>query len=144
MTKFPNKLKKPCFWPILDPFSQFWGKKNFLSENSTLSRRTLYEFLAPCQISEKMIQFQENIWTEGWMEGWKTDRPYFIGSFQVLSGVQKLSDIKTYRWTQNQRKNLKNQHCLLSILVPQIEYLYYPLNAEGVIQKGPSLPGYIR
>ena len=29
MTKFSNKLKKPCFWPILDPFSQFWGKKNF-------------------------------------------------------------------------------------------------------------------
>ena len=45
MTKFSNKLKKPCFWPIL-------GRK-FLSENPALSRTIPYEFLAPCQISEK-------------------------------------------------------------------------------------------
>ena len=40
-----------------------------------------------------MIQFQENAWTEGWMEGWKDrrmDRPYFIGPFRLLPGVQKL------------------------------------------------------
>ena len=54
MTKFSNKLKKPCFWPILGPFSQFWGKKNFFSENLALSCTTPYEFLAPCQISEKI------------------------------------------------------------------------------------------
>ena len=29
MTKFSNKLKKPCFWPIVGPFPQFWRKKNF-------------------------------------------------------------------------------------------------------------------
>ena len=52
MTKFSNKLKKPCFWPILGPFSQFWGKKIF-PENPALSRTTSYEFLATCQISEK-------------------------------------------------------------------------------------------
>ena len=27
MTKVVNKLKKPCFWPIFSPFSQFLGKK---------------------------------------------------------------------------------------------------------------------
>ena len=53
MTKFSNKLKKSCFWPILGPFSQFWGKKNFFSENPALPCTTPYEFLAPCQISEK-------------------------------------------------------------------------------------------
>ena len=39
-----------------------------------------------------MIQFQENTWTEGRMEGQKdgrTDRPYFIGSFWLPPGVQQ-------------------------------------------------------
>ena len=53
MTKFSNKLKKPRFWPIFGPFSQFWGKKNIFSENPALSRTTPDEFLAPCQISQK-------------------------------------------------------------------------------------------
>ena len=53
MTNFSNKLKKTCFWPILRPFSQFWGKKKFFSENSALLQTISYEFLAPCQISEK-------------------------------------------------------------------------------------------
>ena len=29
MTKLYNKLKKPCFWPILGQFSQFLGQKKF-------------------------------------------------------------------------------------------------------------------
>ena len=49
MTKFSNKLKKPCFWSI---FSQFWVKK-MSPENPALSHTTSYEFLAPCQILEK-------------------------------------------------------------------------------------------
>ena len=39
-----------------------------------------------------MIQFKENARTGGGMEGQKdgkTDRPYFIGPFQLLPGVQK-------------------------------------------------------
>ena len=51
MTKFSNKLKKLCFWPILGPFSQFWGK--VFPENPALSRTISYEFPAPGQISEK-------------------------------------------------------------------------------------------
>ena len=47
-----------------------------------------------------------------------------------LQTDKKLTDMKTYRWTQKRRKTLKNQHCLLSMLVLQIEYLYYPLNVE--------------
>ena len=53
MTKFSNKLKKPCFWPLLGPFSQFWGKKNFFSENPALSRTTSNELQATYQILEK-------------------------------------------------------------------------------------------
>ena len=37
----------------------------------------------------------------------RSDRPYFIGTFQLLPGVQKLTDMKTYRWTQRQSKKFK-------------------------------------
>ena len=46
MTKFSNKFKKPCFWPI-------FGAKNIFLENPALSRITSYWFLAPCQNLEK-------------------------------------------------------------------------------------------
>ena len=50
MTKFSNKYKKPCFWPI---FPIFGAKKIFL-ENLALSCTTSYGFLAPCQNLEKV------------------------------------------------------------------------------------------
>ena len=37
----------------------------------------------------------------------RSDRPCFIGPFRLLPGVQKLTDMKTYRWTQKQRKKIK-------------------------------------
>ena len=37
----------------------------------------------------------------------RSDRPYFIGPFRLLPGDQKLIDMKTYRWTQKQRKKIK-------------------------------------
>ena len=46
--------------------------------------------------------------------------------------------------TKTKQKKIKNQHCLLPMLVPQIEYLYYQLNVEGVTQKGSLLPAHIR
>ena len=52
MTKFCNKLKKICFWPILGPRPNFGAKQNF-PENPAPSHTTSYVFLAPCQISEK-------------------------------------------------------------------------------------------
>ena len=48
MTKFSDKSKKPCFWPILPIFLE---KK--IPENPALSRTTSYEFLAPYHNSEK-------------------------------------------------------------------------------------------
>ena len=41
-----------------------------------------------------------------WKDG-RTDRPYFKGPFQLPPGVQKLTDMKTYRWTQKERKEFK-------------------------------------
>ena len=49
MTKFFNKFKKPCFWPIFP----ILGAKKIPLENLALSRTTLYGFLAPCQNVEK-------------------------------------------------------------------------------------------
>ena len=54
MNKFSNKLKKPCFWHILGPFSQFWGQKKIFLENPALSCTTSDGFLAPCQNLEKV------------------------------------------------------------------------------------------
>ena len=52
MTKFSNKLKKP-FLAHFRPFFTILGQKKLFPENPALSRTNLYEFLAPCQISEK-------------------------------------------------------------------------------------------
>ena len=90
MTKFSNKLKKLFFDPFWALFPSFGTKKKF-PRKPALPHTTLYEFLAPCQISEKklMIQFQENACTEGRKDG-RMDRPYFIGPFRLLPGVQKI------------------------------------------------------
>ena len=54
MTKFFNKLKNPCFWPIFSPFPQFWGQTKFFLKDMALSRTTSYRlFLASCQNLEK-------------------------------------------------------------------------------------------
>ena len=54
-----------------------------------------------------MMQFQENAWTEGRMEGQKDGQTLFYRTFPATPGVQKLTDMKTYRWTQKQRKKFK-------------------------------------
>ena len=78
MTKFSNKLKKPCFWPILGPFSQFLRQKRF-SWKTWLLRTTSYGFLALRQNLEKVNNtIQRKCPTDKRMDG-RTDRPYFIG-----------------------------------------------------------------
>ena len=54
MTKFSNKLKKPCFGTFWTLFPNF-GVKKILSEIPALSCTISCEFLAPRQISEKSI-----------------------------------------------------------------------------------------
>ena len=142
MTKFSNKLKKHVFVPFCTLFLNF-GTKKIFSEKIQLCHTELYmNFQNHAKFQKKfMIQFQENTWMDGRMKDGQT---LFYRTLRATLGVQKPTDMKTYRWTQNQRKNFKNQHCLLSMLVPQIECLYYPLNAEGVTQKGSLLPAHIR
>ena len=69
MTKFSNKFKKPCFWPI---FPIFGAKKIFL-ENPALSRTTSYGFLAPYQNLEKVNDTIQRKRPDRWTEG-RTER----------------------------------------------------------------------
>ena len=67
MTKFSNKLKKPCFWPIFPNLGQ---KKKKCSQNIRLCHAQLHmSFQHHTKFQKKlMIQFHENAWTEGWTE----------------------------------------------------------------------------
>ena len=93
MTKFINKFKKPCFWHIFGPFSQFWGQKKIFPENPALSCTTSYRFLAPCQnLKKQLIQFQENAQPDRRKDGRtdrRMDRPNFIGPFRLPPGIEK-------------------------------------------------------
>ena len=88
MTKFFNTFKKPCFWPIFPIF----GAKNILLENPALSRTTSCRILASRQNLEKTTDTiprkrpdrQNDRRTDE-----RTDRPYFIGPFWLMLGVQK-------------------------------------------------------
>ena len=53
MTKFFNKFKKPCFWPIFGPFSQFWGQKLFFKKIGLCHAQLHMGILAPYQNLEK-------------------------------------------------------------------------------------------
>ena len=79
MTKFSFKLKKPYFWPVSGPFPQFFWKKK-------LPQKIWH---VPCRNSEKpndtIPRKQPNRQQDGRM-----DRPYFIGPFQLLLGVQQV------------------------------------------------------
>ena len=81
MTKFFNKknLFLAHFWSIF----QILGPKNIFSENLALSHTTSYGFLAPCQNLEKTERRTERRMDE------RTDRPNFIGPFQLTQGVKK-------------------------------------------------------
>ena len=57
--------------------------------------------------------------------------------------MKKLTEMKTNRWTQKQKKSLKTKTAV-NAGPPDTEYLYYPLIAEGVTQKGSLLPAHIR
>ena len=57
--------------------------------------------------------------------------------------MKKLTEMKTSRWTQKQKKSLKT-NAVVNAGPPDTEYLYYPLNVEGVTQKGSLLPAHIR
>ena len=49
--------------------------------------------------------------------------------------TKKLTEMKTNRWTQKQKKSLKT-NTVVNTGPPDTEYLYYPLDVKGVTQKG--------
>ena len=91
MTKSSKKLKKPDFGPFWVRFPNFGDKKIFL-EDLALSCTTSHGILALYQSSEKTNDTIPRKCLDKIMDGWKderTDRPYFIGPFRLLLGVQK-------------------------------------------------------
>ena len=58
--------------------------------------------------------------------------------------TKKLTNMKTSRWTQKQRKNFKKPTLSAVNTGPtDTEYLCDPLNLVGVTQKGSLLPAHI-
>ena len=90
MNTFSNKLKKPCFWPILGLFSEFLGQKKFSSKKSALSHTTSYGFLAPCQNLEKINDTNQRKCPDrrkdGQKDGWKDGQTLFYRPFLATAG----------------------------------------------------------
>ena len=86
--KIKNSLisKNPIF-ACFGPFSQFLGAKKVFPKN--LACTTWQGFLVPCRNSEKPNDPISRKQPNGQLDG-RTDRPYFIGPFQLLLGVQKV------------------------------------------------------
>ena len=98
MNKFSNKLRKPCFWPILGPFSEFWGLKKFSWKIWLCQTQLHMGFQYNAKIFKKlMMQFKENAWTdrrtEGGTEGQKDGQTLFHRTLLATAGAPKS---KTY------------------------------------------------
>ena len=66
MTKFFNKFKKPCFWPIFGPFPYFDSKKKFSGKSSSVTHNFIWVSSTMPKFRKKlMMQFQENAQTDG-------------------------------------------------------------------------------
>ena len=124
MTKFSTKFKKPVFGHFWVHFPNFWGKKIFL-ENAALSCTTSYGFLAPCENLEKVNNVNQRKHLDRQKDG-RMDRPYLIGPFQLLLGVQHYCKGKTYStkmrciYTSRYKmklSKLKDMHIGLSFLI---------------------------
>ena len=113
MIIFLNKFKKPCFWPIFGPFSQYWEQNIFPPENPALSCTTSYRFLAPCQNLDKTNDAIPRTYgqTEERTEG-QTD-PISLDPSGYCWGVQKQP--------KNQNWNLIQNH----LSFPFILFIYY-------------------
>ena len=88
MTKFCFKIRKRYFEAN---FTIFWGKKVF-PKNPALPCTTSCGFLSPCQNSQKNndpISTKMDRKKDGRMDT-RTERPYFMGPFQLLPGVHQV------------------------------------------------------
>ena len=65
MTKFSNKFKKPCFWPIFGPLSTFLGQKDFLKKIWSCLRQNIW----PCYTQQDIdpqhhAEFQKKLMSQ--------------------------------------------------------------------------------
>ena len=90
MTKFSNKFKNPCFWPI---FPILGAKKIFL-ENLALSCTTSYGFLTPCQNLEKFNDTIQRKCPDRRKEGRKHGQTLFYRTLLATArGPKRVKDI---------------------------------------------------
>lgn len=95
MPTFFNKFKKPGFYDIFGPFSQFLRQKNSRKPGSVT-----YSFI---QISNTIPKFK------GKMDG-SIDRPYFIGPSGQRRGSNKTSrQVQIRCWNRSIQVNLLKQ-----------------------------------
>ena len=88
LTKIPdktngmNQLQKPCFWAIFDHCWSFCLIGSFFKKSGSVTHNYIW---AP------NTMLWENLQTDGRADGrteGRTDRPYFIGPFRPIPGVQ--------------------------------------------------------
>ena len=90
MIKLSNEFKKNMFLaPFWSIFPIFWAK-NFFLENPTLSHTSSNGSLTSCQNLEKTNDAipRRKDRRMNQRTGGRMDRPYFIGLFRLLPGVQ--------------------------------------------------------
>ena len=63
MIKFFNKFKKTIFGPFFKYFLNFGGKNNF---KKTCHAQLHMGYNKMPKFRKKMIQFQQNVWKDGW------------------------------------------------------------------------------
>ena len=84
--EFLFKIKKPYFWPIVGPFSQFLEQKKFFLKTPDLSCTTSQGFQAPSQNSEKSNDKIPEKYPDRQQDR-RTDKTYFKGSLKLPPGV---------------------------------------------------------
>ena len=124
MNRFSNTLKKPCFWPILGPFSRFFNQKKNVLENPALWCTSSYVFLAPSQnlekvhntIQRKRLDRQKDRQTE-WQKEGMTNRQTLsyrtlLATARVQQNSQSLWDyfpncFQIYIWTISFKNSIR-------------------------------------
>ena len=89
-------------------FSILRQKFFFLGKSGSVTHKFIW-------VSSTMPNSRKNLWCnykkmsrqKDWWKDGRMDRPYFIEPFRLPPRFQKLTDMKTYIWTQKQRKKFK-------------------------------------
>ena len=74
----------------------------------------------------------------------KDGQTLFYRTLPATAGGLKTDWHEDIQMDTKSNKKFKKPTLSLVNAGPQMEYLYYPLNAEGVTQKGSLLPAYLR